>query len=397
MSEMTVRERFHAVMRREPGTRTLLWEFGYWAGAVERWYREGLRRTPFSPPPGFPEGSGVFGDAMSFPHHPGLCRYRDVDIHNLLDFDEGCVRIPLQWRHCPPFVEQVLDEDETTRLMINADGVKVRVKKASDSLPQFLAWPVRDRASWEQIKAERFSLDTTMDRFPPRWDSLATTYRADRDYPLGLSMDGFFSMPRELLGVENQLMMFYDDPQLMHDINDHLAKVWLAMLEELVSKVELDFVYFWEDMCFRNGPLVSPATFREFMMPYYRRVTDFLKQQGIHILFVDTDGDCWKLIPEFLNAGVVGLYPFEVNAGMDIVEVRKRYPELLIQGGLDKIKIAQGKEAIDAELEAKLPPLLSQGGYIPFVDHLVPPDVSWDNFRYYREKVRYYVDRYRPQ
>lgn len=333
---------------------------------------------------------------MSFPHHPGMCRYRDIDVHNVLGFDAGLVRIPVIWRHCPPFVEQTLDEDESTRWMINADGVKVRVKKASDSLPQFLAWPVHDRASWEQVKAERFSLDNLLKRLPPRWEKLAASYRVDRDYPLGVNPDGFFSMPRELLGVENQLVMYYDDPHLMHDINDHLTKVWLALMEEILSKVELDFVYFWEDMAFKNGPLLSPAMFREFATPYYIRVIDFLKQRGIEIIFVDTDGDCWKLIPEFLRAGVVGMYPFEVNAGMDVVEVRKQYPDLLIQGGLDKTKIAQGRGAIDAELKAKLPPLLSQGGYIPFVDHLVPPDVSWDNFCYYRERVREYVERYQP-
>ena len=78
-------------------------------------------------------------------------------------------------------------------------------------------------------------------------------------------------------------------------------------------------------------------------------------------------------------------------------EVRKQYPHLLIQGGLDKTKVARGREAIDAELEAKLPFMLSQGGYIPHIDHTVPPDVSWDNFRYYWEKVREYVERYQPE
>jgi uroporphyrinogen decarboxylase len=79
---------------------------------------------------------------------------------------------------------------------------------------------------------------------------------------------------------------------------------------------------------------------------------------------------------------------------MDIVEVRRQYPELLIQGGLDKAKVAEGKLAIDAELEAKLPFMLSQRGYIPFCDHMVPPDVPWENFVYYREQVKKYVERY---
>ena len=394
MTAMSARERYHAVMRREPGVRTLLWEFAYWTATMERWYNEGVRRGPYAPPPGIAAGGGVIAEALPFPLSPGTVRYRDLDVHTLLGFDDGAVRIPLNWRHSPPFRETVLEEGETTRLIVNTDGVKVRVRKDSDSVPHFLAWPVRDRASWEEIKEERFSLDI-LPRFPSRWETVAPTY-SDHDYPLGMYMDGFFSTPRELLGVENQLMMYYDDPQLMHDINDRLANVWLAMLEEVVSRVELDFVCVWEDMAFKNGPLVSPRLFGEFIVPYYQRLTGFLKAHGVDIIFVDCDGDCWLLIPGFLEGGVTGLFPFEVQAGMDIVEVRKKYPELLIQGGLDKIKMARGKKAIDAELEAKLPPLLSQGGYIPYCDHLVPPSVPWDNYRYCRERIRDYVERYQP-
>ena len=102
-------------------------------------------------------------------------------------------------------------------------------------------------------------------------------------------------------------------------------------------------------------------------------------------------------IPGFIEGGVAGLYPFEVQAGMDIVEVRKRFPQLLMLGGLDKTKVAAGRDAIDAELEAKLPFMLTQGGYIPFCDHLVPPDVPWEHFAYYRERVRDYVARYQPE
>jgi uroporphyrinogen decarboxylase len=116
----------------------------------------------------------------------------------------------------------------------------------------------------------------------------------------------------------------------------------------------------------------------------------------VDAIFVDTDGNCWKLIAPFLEAGVTGLFPFEVNSGMDVVEVRKAFPQLLIQGGLDKLKIAQGKEAVAAELDAKLPAMLQAGGYIPFMDHLVPPEVSWENFCYYRERLNDMIERYLP-
>lgn len=392
---MNTRERYRAVMGFRPGVRTLLWELGYWAGATDRWYEEGLRRGPYAPPTGLPTGSGVIGEALPFPLRPGLVRYRDVDVHSVLGLDDGCVRIPIDWRANPAFEERIIEEDETTSLMINTQGVKVRVRKDRQSLPQCLDWPVRDHSSWLQVKEERYSLDIS-ERLPVGWDWLPTSY-GQRDYPLGIIVDGFFGLPRELMGVEKQLMTYYDDPGLMHEINAHLCELWLKMLEEVTSKVDLDFVHIWEDMAFRNGPLISPAMFDEFLLPYYRRIVGMLRQRGVDVILVDTDGDCWKLIPGLLKAGVTGLYPFEGRAGMDIAEVRQYFPNLQITGGIDKTVLVAGKEAIDAELEHKLPPLLQTGGFIPHVDHLVPPNVPWENFRYYREKTRQYVERYHCQ
>jgi uroporphyrinogen decarboxylase len=395
MKSMTVQERYRAYMHHQPGVRTPLWEFGYWTATLEQWYLDGLVRTPYSPPLGLPPGNGVFGEALPFPHMPGTFRYRDVDVHRRLGFDDGTVRVPLNWRCYPMYSERVLEEDETTRVLINADGAMVRMRKANDSIPQYLSWPVHDRASWEQVKAERFG-PNILARFPDRWHTIAPAFRK-RDYPLGVVMDGFFAAPRELMGVEHQLTMYYDDPGLMHDINNHLCNLWLAELEELFTTVDLDFCFVWEDMSFKNGPLVSPRMFNEFMVPYYKRLTGYIRAHGVDIIMVDTDGMCSPLIPGFIEGGVAGLYPFEVQAGMDIVEVRKRFPQLLMCGGLDKTKVVAGRDAIDVELETKLPFMLTQGGYIPFCDHLVPPDVPWENFVYYRERVRDYVARYQPE
>ncbi len=91
--------------------------------------------------------------------------------------------------------------------------------------------------------------------------------------------------------------------------------------------------------------------------------------------------------------GLTGMNPFEVQAGMDIVKIRKKYPKFQIMGGLDKRKIALGKKEIDNELEKKIPFMLRQGGYIPVADHLIPPDVSWDNFVYYRRHLQEIIER----
>ncbi len=140
-------------------------------------------------------------------------------------------------------------------------------------------------------------------------------------------------------------------------------------------------------MSFKNGPLISPELFREFMVHAYRKVTDVARSHGVDIVLVDTDGDCSLLIPLFLEGGVTGIYPFEVQAGMDVVAVRQAYPELQILGGIDKKELATAPERIDAELERRLPNMLKTGGYIPMADHQIPPDVSYENYLYYRRRV----------
>jgi len=316
-------------------------------------------------------------------------------VHTALGFDEGCIQVPVIWRLYPPFAEVSLEEDDSTRLTRNADGVTVRSRKDAGSLPHPEAWPVHDRRTWEQLKEERLRLDQVDKRFLSGWEEVVRGYR-QRDVPMGQVMDGFFAMPRELLGVQNQLLMYYDDPSLMRDMADHLCNLWLAMLEKIVVHIDLDLVSFFEDMAFKNGPLISPRMFDAFCAPHYRRITGFLRAHGVDTIMVDTDGNCWDLIPGFLAAGVNGLWPMEAQAGMNVAEVRKAFPNLLIVGGINKMAVAQGKEAIDAELEAKLPPLLPTGGYIPTVDHLVPPDVSWTNFCYYRQRLSEYICRYAP-
>jgi uroporphyrinogen decarboxylase len=109
-------------------------------------------------------------------------------------------------------------------------------------------------------------------------------------------------------------------------------------------------------------------------------------------MIVDSDGNNWDLIPLFVEGGVTGMGPMEVAADMDVVEVRRAFPELQIIGGIDKRKLATGKAGIDQELAAKVPGVLCAGGYIPCCDHSVPPDVSWEDFCYYRERLAVLVE-----
>ena len=149
----------------------------------------------------------------------------------------------------------------------------------------------------------------------------------------------------------------------------------------------MDYILIWEDLAFKNGPLISPDIFREFILPYYKKFIQRMKTFGVKHFFVDTDGNFEVLIPLFIEGGVTGFYPFEVQAGMDIEKIRDLYPELVIMGGIDKMALAKGKEAIDGEI-AKVKRMLKKGGYIPYTDHMVPPDVSFENYTYFRKQLK---------
>lgn len=239
------------------------------------------------------------------------------------------------------------------------------------------------------MKAERLNPKDKR-RYPEDLEELAEKYK-NRDYPLTMGAIeapmGFFGSLRYLLGEVRLFTCYYDNPKFIKSIIDYLADFWIELWHPVISHIKPDCFHLWEDMCYKTGPLISPEFFRQFMLPAYKKLTGFLRENGINVIFVDTDGNCWELIPLFIEGGVTGLYPMEVAAAMNVVEVRKTFPRLQITGGIDKRVLAQDKEAIDRELESKIPFMVKKGGYIPHVDHNIPPDVPFQNFLYYRRRL----------
>jgi uroporphyrinogen decarboxylase len=167
----------------------------------------------------------------------------------------------------------------------------------------------------------------------------------------------------------------------------HLTDLWLSVYAKVAKYIKFDMVHIWEDMSGKQGSLISPKMVQDFMLPNYKRIALFCKDNNIPILSVDTDGNVDELVPLFMSAGVNFIFPFEVAAGSDILEFRKKYPELAIMGGIDKRELAKGQKEIDKQIEL-IDEMLNYGRYIPAVDHLVHPEVSWDNFCYYNKRLK---------
>jgi uroporphyrinogen decarboxylase len=189
------------------------------------------------------------------------------------------------------------------------------------------------------------------------------------------------------MGVEGLLIAFIEEPELVADIMSYMTDLWLYVYAEAVKYIKFDMVHIWEDMSGKQGSLISPKMVKEFMLPNYRRIAQFCKDNDIPVFSVDTDGKVDELVPLFMSAGVNFIFPFEVAAGSDILDFRQKYPELAILGGIDKRELAKGRKEIDGQIEIA-EKMLSYGRYIPTVDHHVHPEVSWDNFCYYNKRLK---------
>jgi len=344
-------------MHFQPVDRVPLWEWGPWGSTLRRWQSEGLGKG--NSPPQFAE-----------------CDSR--------------IRCGVDLWMLPRYEERVIHEDSESVTKLTDRGVVMRTFKSADtmSMPEHIEYPVKTRSDWEELKKRYNPSDPS--RFPANWQKQCEGWRRGEPVLIfqGPRSPSLFGFVRELLGVERTLYAFYDEPELVHDMMEFNTEFLINLLPRVLDEAPITSIFFWEDMCYRGGPLISPAMFREFMLPRYRCVTELARRKGVDIIFVDSDGNVEELIPLWLESGINGVYPMEVAAGMDVLKLRRQYgKELLMTGGIDKRVLARDKRAIDEELEAKLP-LAEQGGYIPHIDHAIPHDVPYENFVYYWERKK---------
>ncbi len=192
-----------------------------------------------------------------------------------------------------------------------------------------------------------------------------------------------------MVGVTGATYIYCEDEALFDEMINVTAELCYQCTKALLETgAKFDYAHYWEDICFKNGPLVTPWVFDEKVGPHYKRISDLLHQYGINIVSVDCDGQIDSLIPTWLNNGVNTMFPIEVGTwNASIAPWREQYgKELRGVGGMNKTVFARDRAAIDAEVE-RLRPLVDLGGYIPCPDHRIAPDAHWDNVQYYCERM----------
>lgn len=349
---MTDRERFNRQMHYEPVDRCFNMEFGYWNENFTEWdlfVRNGVKNN---------------GEADVF-----------------FSFDRLSGLGSRTWLN-PSFPESVIEETATKRILMNSDGLLAEVPiDGHDTIPHFIKASVVTPDDWKRCKEERMRLDDPA-RIP-NIEAMKQRHPADRDYALGIGCGSMIGRIRDMLTFEGLAYACFDYPDMVEDMVETCCQLVEQSLDRLLPHFDFDYASGWEDICFKNGPIVSVDFFRDVVMPRYKRISKRLRAHGIDLWYTDCDGDVRPILPYLLEGGINCLFPFEVNGCAHPAELLTEYgKDLRIMGGFDKIQLGKGPAAIKAYMKT-LVPLVERGGYIPFCDHRCPPNVKPEDYLYY--------------
>ena len=351
-STMTDRERFNNQLHYRPIDRCFNMEFGYWGENYEEW--------------DLFVDNGIKDESQA---------------NEFFSFDRMGGVGGVVWMD-PPFESKQVGETETTYIVMNGDGLTAEVPKVAHStIPHFMKATIQTPDDWKRAKEERFRRDDPARRVDV--EALKKQHPVDRDYPLAVSCGSMIGRIRDMLTFQGLAFGTYDYPDMVEDMIETACVLMEDFLDQVLGQLDFDLATGWEDICFKNGPIISVPFFNSVIVPRYARIGKKLRDAGIDIWWTDCDGDVRPLIPGFLSAGLNTMFPFEVNGSGHPGETLDKYgPELRIVGGFDKLVMIKGKEAIRAYMES-LAPWVEKGGFIPHCDHRCPPDVTPENYLYY--------------
>ena len=372
--DMNNRQRVDAILHGRSYDRMPVVAFGYWVETLDKWAAEGHITQE---------------DAQGY-RRQGDGGEADRRVMDLLGFD-------FNWNSCPgantglypPFETQVLEQcSDGAKIIRNSDGLIVRVNDNIVSIPAEIGTSLKDREAWESMYLPK--LQFCQERVNDAMFRRLKEQDDQRDLPMGLHLGSLYGNIRNMLGVEELSYLSVDDEDLYVEIIDTEAELcYQAAKRVLEYGIRFEYAHFWEDICFKNGPLVRPQVFDELVGKHYHRITDLVRQHGIDIVSVDCDGCIDLLVPIWLKNGVNTMFPIEVGTwNASIRKWREQYgPSLRGVGGMDKRVFAQDKAAVDAEIQ-RLKSLVALGGYIPCPDHRIAPDAKFELVQYYCQQFR---------
>lgn len=347
---MTTHERFTRMYAHQEADRVPMQDIP-WDATVERWHREGL-----------PEGVSYV-------------EFFDLDKVYTISVDIT-----------PQYEEKTIEETDEYRIYTTAWGATMKNWKHMASTPDFLDFTITGPDEWAKAK-ERMT--PTPDRIP--WGFLKKNYKQwleEGAWIAGGFWFGFDVTHSWTVGTERFLTAMAMNPEWCMDMFEH----YLYMCKSLMQMVwdegyHFDCISWPDDMGYKFNQFFSKRMYRRLLKPFQKDAADWAHAKGIKA-HLHSCGDIRPLIPELIEIGIDGLNPLEVKAGMDTLEIKKKYgDDLVLHGGINAVHW-DDTDRIVAEMEEKIPVLKENGGYIFASDHSIPSAVSFQDFTHIIEMYK---------
>lgn len=300
---------------------------------------------------------------------------------------DNALQVPLNLYPIPAYKKEIIAEDKESFTEIDFLGTTVKRKKEAPNMYYgCIDFPVKSTKDWEEYK-KRFDSGSKQ-RYLNFTSTLIQKF-SNSDKPLWLNIyPFFFRLCFYTLGMERFMFFLHDEPDLIHDMFSFWSEFAMDVIEPILSNTKIDYVTFNEDLAYKCGPHISPEMYNEFWIPYMTPVIGKLKNAGISTIALWTAGNIEVLIPTLINNGINCILPLERNADMDPVVLRKKYGrDLCMFGGISKESCIKSTDAIDRELDY-LMPVIEEGGFIPSLDDMPPPELPFKNFEYLINKLK---------
>ncbi|MDP6449179.1 MAG: uroporphyrinogen decarboxylase family protein [Lentisphaeria bacterium] len=344
---MTGRERIDNILRLRPVDRIGLYEH-FWGDTLERWQAEGH-----------------------------IAKDEDLASHFGFDLRESW-SFNMIARH--DFEPETIEETVETFLQRDGNGALLRRHKLHDGTPEHVDFAVKDRSTWEELIKPYMTPDPVRIDFDG-YRTVQAEAAADNQFFVWSGIN-VFELMHPVCGHEYMLMGMALDPDWIAAMAMQYAETTVELQRQLFAECgKPDGIWYYEDMGFKGRPFMSLQMYRDLIEPAHRHTIDFAHQQDLPVI-MHSCGFVEPLLPGVTDAGIDCLQVIEVKAGMDPLRIRNDYDRLVLCGGMDaRNLVANDIPAIRAELEAKVPVLKENAGYILHSDHSIPTDTDYETYR----------------
>ena len=343
MHTMTTHERLSRIFKHREADRIPIVDEP-WNATIERWNREGM-----------PVG-------MDYRDYFGIDKVASIGVDN-----------------SPMYETKTLEETEEYIIYTTGWGATLKQWKHKTSTPEFISFTTTDSEKWKDAKCR---MTPAKDRI--QWDLLQKNYKTWRNEGQWIEAGfwfGFDVTHSWSVGTETLLIALMEEPDWCVDMFNTYLDMDIALFDMIWDAgYTFDSIRWPDDMGYKHSQFFSVKTYRELLKPVHKRAVEWAHNKGIKA-HLHSCGDINPLIPELIDIGIDAINPLEVKAGMNPIEIKKKYgKDVVLHGGINAV-LWDDMDAITTEMKKAVPLMKESGGYIFSSDHSIPSSVSLENFR----------------